>query len=186
MRKQIKFTDKALAELKHSQFDFTYITKDGSTKSHKQIDIPFSGLRHTRLKGLKLRLFRNGGIFFQLQYWFNKKSKRHPLGEYIPGIFGKKEVEDKLYKLTGTHLDDIGQWIKDPAITERDSTRIITDTQFKNSQKKTLNEIIIACCKANLPKGKRAGTLRADSAQDLSRYMLGYNWRHKHLVFRDD
>ena len=30
------------------------------------------------------------------------------LGEYIPGVFGKKQVEDKLYKITKTHLDDKG------------------------------------------------------------------------------
>ena len=117
---------------------------------------------------------------------FKKSLKSLSLGEYIPGIFGKKQVEDKLYELTDTHLDNKGRWIKDPAITERDSTRIITDTQFTESKKKIINEIMIACAKANFPKGKKAGTLRARSAQDLSRYMFGYNWRHKHLVFRDD
>ncbi len=117
MKKQIKFTDKELAELKHSKFDFTYVAKDGSTKSRKYIEISFQDLRHTRLKGLKVTLFKNGGIYFGLSYWFNKKSKRHPLGEYIPGVFSKKEVEDKLYKLTETHLDDQGHWILYPAIT---------------------------------------------------------------------
>ena len=48
--KALKFTDKALADLRHSQFEFTYIAKDGSTKTHKQLDIPFSNLRHTRLR----------------------------------------------------------------------------------------------------------------------------------------
>ena len=186
MRKQIKFTDKGIANLRHSDYDFTYVGKGGSAKTRKQIEITFQDLRHTRLRGLKIRIFKNGGLHFCLSYWFNKKSKRHSLGEYIPGVFGKKEVEEKLYKLTETHLNDQGQWIKDPAITERNRTRVITDTQFKNSQKKTINEIIIACCKADFPKGKRAGSLRARSAQDLSRYLIGYNWRHKHLVFRDD
>ena len=135
MRKQIKFTDKGIANLRHSDYDFTYVGKGGSAKTRKQIEITFQDLRHTRLRGLKIRIFKNGGLHFCLSYWFNKKSKRHPLGEYIPGVFGKKEVEEKLYKLTETHLNDQGQWIKDPAITERNRTRVITDTQFKNSQK---------------------------------------------------
>ena len=137
MKKEIKFTDRALSDLKHSQYEFTYIAKDGSTKTKKYIEISFQDLRHTRLKGLKIILFRNGGIYFGLSYWFNKQSKRLPLGEYIPGVFSKKQVEAKLYKITETHLSDKGLWIKNPAITEKDKTRVITDTQFTESKKKS-------------------------------------------------
>ena len=191
MSMTIYFTDKAISEIKHSKLEFTYKTKNGQNKTRSRIDIPFKNLKQTRCKGLKLTVFRGskkspGGIYFVLHYWFKSKIKRTTLGEYIPGVFGKKEVEDKLYKITETHLSDRGLWIKDPSITERDRTRVITDTQFTESKKKTINEIIVACCKADFPKGKRAGRLRAVSAQDLSRYMIGYNWRHKHLVFRDD
>ena len=111
MKKHIKFTDRAIANLRHSDYEFTYVAKDGSTKTRKQIEITFQDLRHTRLKGLKIRIFRNGGFHFGLSYSYDGKSKRLPLGEYIPGVFGKKEIEDKLYKITETHLSDKAYWI---------------------------------------------------------------------------
>ena len=88
MKKTIKFTDKAISNLRHADYEFTYLTKDGATKTRKQIEITFEDLRHTRLKGLKIRIFRNGGLHFGLSYWFNGESKRVPLGEYLPGVFG--------------------------------------------------------------------------------------------------
>ena len=136
----IYFTDKAISEVKHSKIEFIF---------KPFVDIPFKNIKHTRLKGLKLRVFRNGGVYFVLQYWFRGKPRKITLGEYIPGVFGKKEVEDKLYEITQTHLNDKGHWIKDPSITERDKTRVITDTQFTESKKKTINEVTVACLKAN-------------------------------------
>ena len=48
--KAMKFTDKTLADLRHSQFEFTYIAKDGSTKTHKQLDdlCQYDGLNRYR------------------------------------------------------------------------------------------------------------------------------------------
>ena len=137
----IYFTDKAISDVKHSKLEFSYKNKNGQNKTRSRIDIPFKNLKQTRCKGLKLRVFRGskkspGGIYFVLHYWFKSKIKRTTLGEYIPGVFGKKEVEDKLYKITETHLSDKGLWVKDPAITERDKTRVITDTQFTDSKKR--------------------------------------------------
>ena len=39
MKKHIKFTDRAIANLRHSDYEFTYVAKDGSTKTRKQIEI---------------------------------------------------------------------------------------------------------------------------------------------------
>ena len=150
----IRFTDKAIANVRHADIVFTYTDQNGQVKTKPFVDIPFKNLKHTRLKGLNLRVFRNGGIYFIVRYWFQKKTKTLTLGESIPGMFGKKQVEDKLYELTDTHLNDNGHWEKDPLITEKDKTRVITDTQFTESKKKTINELIVACLKANLPKGK--------------------------------
>ena len=151
---RIKFSDKAIANVRRADIVFTYTDQNGQVKTKPFVDIPFKNLKHTRLKGLNLRVFRNGGIYFIVRYWFQKKTKTLTLGESIPGMFGKKQVEDKLYELTDTHLNDNGHWEKDPLITERDKTRVITDTQFTESKKKTINEVTVACLKANLPKGK--------------------------------
>ena len=109
---RIRFTDKVIGSIRHADIIFTYTNKEGQVKTRPFIDIPFENLQHTRLKGLKIRVFRNGGIYFILQYWFAGKSKKITLGEYIPGVFGKKQVEDKLYKITETHLNEKGHWIK--------------------------------------------------------------------------
>ena len=115
----IRFTDKAIANVRHADIIFTYTNKEGQVKTKAFVDLPFVNLKHTRLKGLNLRVFRNGGIYFIVRYWFQKKTKTLTLGESIPGVFGKKQVEDKLYELTDTHLNDNGHWIKDPLITQK-------------------------------------------------------------------
>ena len=182
---KIKFTDKALANVKHADYEFTYVHKDGSTKTRPWLDLPFENLKHTRLKGLKFRLFRNGGMYFVLHYWFQKDHKVLTLGEYNPGILGKREVEEKLYKITKTHLADNGYWLKDPALTEKNKTRVLVKEQVQERERKTINEVIIDCLNANLPRGKRDGNLRARSMGDMARYLIGYNWRLKHMSFVD-
>ena len=73
----ICFTDKAISDVRHSKLEFIF---------KPFIDIPFKNIKHTRLKGLKLRVFRNGEIYFVLQYWFEGKPKKITLGEYMPGV----------------------------------------------------------------------------------------------------
>ena len=116
---KINFTDKGIADVRHAHYEFTFTDKLGQIKTRSRVDIPFKNIKQTRLKGLKLRVFRNGGIYFVLQYWFGGKPKKITLGEYIPGVFGKKQVEDKLYELTDTHLNDKGHWQKDPLTTQK-------------------------------------------------------------------
>ena len=140
---RIYFTDKAIANVKHADIKFTYTNKEGQVQTRPFIDIPFKTLKQTRLKGLKLRVFRNGGIYFILQYWFTRKSKKITLGEYIPGVFGKKQVEDKLYKITEKHLNEKGHWSKDPLISEHNKTRVITKDHLKEIERKTINEVRI-------------------------------------------
>ena len=73
---KIKFTDKEISNVKHVDIIFTYTNKEGQIKTRPWINIPFENLKHTRLKGLKFKVFRNGGIYFILQYWFAGKSKK--------------------------------------------------------------------------------------------------------------
>ena len=184
---RLEFRDISIEKIKVIDLEFSYTNKDGIIKHKDRLWLPFNVAKKSSLKGLKLCVHKStGNKYFTVHYWFKKKHKILSIGKFVLGIFGTKQCEEKLFSIVKEHTDENGISIKNPAITERDKTRVITDTQFTASKKKTINEVIVACLKANMPKGKRAGRLRARSAQDLSRYMIGYNWRHKHLVFRDD
>ena len=182
---EINFTDKAIANVRHADIIFTYTNKEGQVKTRAFTDIPFKNLKHTRLKGSKLRVFRNGGIYFIVRYWYQKKHKTLTLGEYLPGVFSKKEVEAKLYEITETHLNDKGHWIKDPLITENNKTRVVTKEHVKELERKTINETIIEFYKSEFPRATRPGNLRARSMKDHSLYLIGHNWRAKHMSFVD-
>ena len=134
---KLELNDKAIEKLKVADFEFTYIAKDGSTKSKDRIHIPFKVAKKSTLKGLKLTLHKNTSRKnFCLKYWFKRKSKYYTLGKFVPGIYGIKQVEEELFPIVKEHTDKKGHWIKDPLITQKDKTRVITDTQFTESKKK--------------------------------------------------
>ena len=142
---KVELNDRAIEKLKVADFVFMYIAKDGSTKTRDRITLPLKTDKKTSLKGLKLTIHRaTGSKIFMVNYKFQGKSKFLVLGKFSLGIFGIKQVEELLFPIVKDHTNESGHWIKDPAITERDKTRVITDTQFTESKKKILNEIIIA------------------------------------------
>jgi len=91
-RSTLKFQDAAIEKLNLNDDDFSYIDKETQTvKFKKQIYIPFDVSKNTHLKGLKLCIFRGTNTkSFVVHYWYNKQSKLHVLGKYIPGIFTTK------------------------------------------------------------------------------------------------
>ena len=140
---RLEFRDISIEKIKIADLVFSYQDKQGIIKHKDRLWIPFNVAKKSSLKGLQLCVHRStGNKYFTVHYWFKKKHKILSIGKFIPGIFGTKQVEDKLFSIVKDHTNEKGIWIKDPAITARDSTRIITDTQFKNSQKKIINEII--------------------------------------------
>ncbi len=52
MKKHIKFTDRAIANLRHSDYEFTYVAKDGSTKTRKQIEITVKRKKINKTKNI--------------------------------------------------------------------------------------------------------------------------------------
>ena len=148
LENQINFTDKGIADVRHSHYEFTFTNKLGQVKTKPRVDIPFKNLKNTRLKGLKLSLFRNGGIYFVLHYWFNRKSYKLTLGEYIPGLFGKKQVEDKPYKVTETHLNEKGHWIK--KINQLFLQHYQKNICVKSRLKKNVSQLLKLCKKKKI------------------------------------
>jgi len=188
-RKQInkvELNDRSIEKLKVADFNFTHVAKDGSTKTRDRITIPLKADKKTSLKGLKLTIYRStGSKVFMVKYKFQEKSKFLVLGKFSLGIFGIKQVEELLFPIVKAHTNERGYWIKDPQITERNKTRVITKTHVKELERKTINEVIIEFYKTDFPRATRPGSLRARSMKDHSLYLVGHNWRAKHMSFVD-
>ena len=193
MSKKIKLNDKII---KDHISDWSYETKDKSgNKIIKQKGnrsyTPFDVEKTSRLKGLVLCEYKDkagnrGGKYFCVRYWFNGRSKIHTIGQYLPNIYGAKEVSDELNELHKRHTNKKGRWITDPNITKKLSETRTTLEQAEESQKKTLGEVIEELCMRSFPKIDNEGTLTAKSITDRARYIIGYNWRVKHLVYQND
>ena len=124
---KMELNDRAIEKLKVADFAFMYVAKDGSTKTRDRITIPFKTDKKTSLKGLKLTIHRStGSKIFMVKYLFHSKSKFLVLGKFSLGIFGIKQVEELLFPIVKDHTNESGHWIKDPQITRRNETRVIT------------------------------------------------------------
>ena len=174
---KLKFTDYAIEK---------YTSRLGVTSKYR-VYTPFDVSKHTILKGLKLcQFFKTKKKFFVLRYWFNNQYKSITIGEFKPGIFGVRGCEDKVYEIARAHQDHKGLWIKDPQTTIHNEQTKITKAVIEESQKLSINEVIIRLCKANFPKAKREGRLTADSIQKKVKDLIGWNWRTRHLLYLDD
>ena len=183
-RLPLKFQDTAIERLNLIDDDFSYIDKQTRTvKFKKQIYIPFDVSKNTHLKGLKLCIFRGTNTkSFVVHYWYNKQSKLHVLGKYIPGIFTTKHCSEKLFELFKSHTNN-GLWVNDPLLTEKENKRVIKTNQIEAASNKTLCEAIEDYLKAGMPKIKRGGFLAARTAKTVAVYLIGYNKRFKVLKF---
>ena len=181
---KLKFTDYAV-EKYTSNFIFT--DKNGNTKTRDRAYVPFDVSRHTILKGLKLVQYqKTKKKYFILRYWYQQEYKMLTIGEFKPGVFACRECEDRVYEIARAHQDHKGRWVKDPMATIHNEQTKITKAVIEESQKLTINEVIIRLCKANFPKAKREGRLTADSIQKKCKDLIGWNWRTRHLLYLDD
>ena len=122
----IKFTDNSIDKIKFDELVFSY-EKNGKMIFRDRVWLPFEVGKKSSLKGLKLCVHKSTrNKYFMVQYWFERKTKMLSLGKYVPGIFGTKQCEEKLFSIVKDHTNEKGVWIKDPVITERDKTRVIT------------------------------------------------------------
>ena len=178
-RFKIKFTDYAI-----ERFMPSFMVEG---KQREIVDTPFDVSKNTVLKGLKLRVgYKTKKKYFFLKYWFNGKSLPLTVGQFTPGKYGVKECEKSLYELAKIHQDNKGLWIKDPKQTIKDKDTKISRAVVEESSKLTINEVIERLCKANFPKAKREGRLTANSIRVCCLYLIGRNWRTRHLIYIDD
>tara|TARA_Y100001951_G_scaffold48384_1_gene38146 strand:- start:58 stop:1737 length:1680 start_codon:yes stop_codon:yes gene_type:complete len=178
-RFKIKFTDYAIEKYMSSFIDPI------TNKTKYKIYTPFDVSKHTVLKGLKLIQYeKTKKKYFILQYWFNGKSYYITIGQFVPGKFGVKQCEDKIYEIAREHQNDKGIWIKDPQLTIRDKETKIVKAVIVESQKLTINQVIERYVGAGFPR-KKGKTKRGSSIKRDCLNLLGHNWRTKHLIFDD-
>ena len=179
-----KHDTKSSVEFSNTKIE-NFIPTFGETKA-RHLEFPFSVPKGSHLKGLCLRVSKATKLkYFVLRYWHNKKLRRLVLGIFKSG-YGIKEVNDKLYQLVKDHTNDKGIWITDPLIAEKEKETKITKKQIDDSKKLTLREVIEMFCKAGFPQLYNKGGLSKRHMSDCFRYLVGYNWRARHLRFTED
>ena len=179
-RAKLKFTDYAI-----ERYNADFIGKNGKTKS--RVYIPFEVSKHSSLKGLKLCQYqKTKKKFFILQYWLESKAYLITVGAFISGVFGVSQCEDKVYEIVKAHTNDKGHWIRNPLTTLHDAQNKVSKAVIEESQKLTINQVIERICKEGFPKAKKVGKLSANSIKEFVKYMIGYNWRTRHLIYTEN
>ena len=108
-RFKIKFTDHAIEKFTSSFIDPI------TNKTKYRVYTPFDISKHSALKGLKLvQFFKGKKKYFFLKYWYNERALPLTIGQFIPGVFGVKQCEDRVYDLVKANCNDKGHWIRDP------------------------------------------------------------------------
>ena len=177
---RLKFTDHAT-----ERFQGNFIGADGKTRS--RVRVPYDVSRNSSLKGLKLCHYRRSKKkFFQLQFWFNDRSDFLTIGEFRPGIFGVSQCEDKVYEIVKEHTNEKGIWINNPRLTVHDEETKITKATIEQSQRLTIRQVIERICIDEFPKAKKEGRLSVNSMKEMVKFLIGYNWRSRHLIFTEN
>lgn len=188
---KLRFTDKQIERLNIPEQDFSSIDKSGKSKFRIRLTIPFDITKQSVLKGLKLVVYKPGKRklntkIFELSFWYNGKSYKLPLGKFVPGIFGCKELEEYLTPIVKAHTNKKRHWTKNPLTTQQESERVIKKEDIKAVEQRTVNEVIEALMLENMPKIASEGTICAKSIRELSRFLIGYNKRCRFLSYSDD
>ena len=178
-RRSLKFTDYAI-----DRYNADFINAKGKTQ--KQVRISFDVSKNTALKGLRLVHYRNSKKkYFNLQYWFNGRPNNVSIGEFRLGIFGVKEVEEKVFNLVKQFTNDKGHWTSDPRLAILEKEHRITKALIQKSQQLTIRDVILRIAKDGFPKTKRQGLLSVNSIKEFIKFMFGFNWRSRCLVYAE-
>ena len=163
----VQFNDKAIENLKWNK----------QTNIRQRIKVRFkNGPRGVTLRWTP----KTNKKVFELIYIFRGKTYRHDCGEFTPGVYTCVSLQEYLVKLNSKHRSPDGTYHTNP------NTEVITKKELKQSQLKTLREVIELICKANFPRKNIKGNLSALSIKDHTRFLIGYNKRRNHITFIDN
>ena len=164
---EVQFSDEAIIKLKYNK---------KTEKRHRVKVILKNGP-----KGVSLRWTpRTNKKVFQLLFKFRGKTYFHNCGEFTPGVFTCNHLAIYMVKLNEKHKRPDGSFKTNPNVD------VITERQLKQSQLKTIRQVIELICKDNFPRKNIIGKLSALSQKDHTRFLIGYNERRDHITFEDD
>ena len=173
--KKLKFTDYAI--------DRFISTFENKIRKYTSFDVSRSGI----LKGLKLCQYKKTSKkYFVLKYWLNKKSTYLTIGEFIPGKFGVKECQDRVFKIAKDHTNDRGLWIKNPHSYVKARDKKVFDKEEIKLKQKSLGQVIEYAVSSDFPSNKKDGRLVSTTIKELTLPAIGYNKRTLLMKFSDD
>lgn len=188
---KIKFTDYAIEKFQPSPFE--WLTKEGKERDRRRYSLDVS--RNSTLKGLRLTVFKKSGKkIFTLMYTkitdVNgvKKYMSLPvtIGEFIPGKFGTKECETKVFELVKKHTNDNRKWIDDPKKAIADENNKIYEANKIKLEKKSIREGIEWIVEHEFPAIKSSGSLVSSTIKSHGLSLYGYNKRTLCMYYSDD
>ena len=114
--KPLKFDNE---EIKEHISSFTYLDKEGNIKQKKRSFTPINVPKKSRLKGLKLyqgrdkhnQISKNKYFYVQYKLKGSKYPRYYPLGKFVFGRYGVKEVGDELTELNKKQKTHISSFI---------------------------------------------------------------------------
>ena len=182
MIKRLKFTNRDIHNWK-SDFSPGPTSKTG--KSKERVYTAFAFSKTTQLKGLNLCEYKKGEKHFVIKFRIKgqrDKKRVFNLGKFnnnlnvVTGetIFGVKQVQERMFQIVKEHCDEYDHWTKDPNLT-------VQFTQV--NQPITIRALIEEYCKAGFEKMRTGEKMTGNSIRDKARYLIGYNWRVKHLEY---
>ena len=132
-------------------------------------------------KGISLRYTpKTNKKVFLYRYYYNGQNDFIQF-EFIPGLFGILQMEEKLLNLKKQYYDPLGSFWK---FNPKDN--IQTEAEVLETQSKTVREVIQRLLQDNFPRKSKVGKLASVSQRQFSRIFIGNHKRFKHLQFSDN
>jgi integrase len=174
--KKVAFTNKSIQETTPTKEEFNKVG---------YVEYPFDVTKDDNKWRLKLRVMLNGVKYFVLHFTFDGKQDSINLGTFGP--MKCKEVQEKINEVADgeNHRTKKGKWLINPKnYLENRDKKIIHG--FKRIDKTpTIREAIEELFKLHMPRIKTEGSLSKRHMGDIARYLIGYNWRLRHIKFSE-
>ena len=135
--------------------------------------------------GLWLRVSDTKSKVFVLRFTHSGKQDRVVLGTY-PAVT-LKMINSICSELADTkgHKSASGRWLINPKNYLEDKDNKISYKFQTISETPTIRQAIEDLCKDNFPRTNVEGSISKRHMGDMARFLIGYNWRLRHIEFTE-